>query len=110
LNPNFARKVIHTDRITIARVYLLAGSTVPRHSHENEQVTVLEKGRLRFVFDGREETIEAGECMQIPSHAPHSVDALEDSEGYDLFAPIRADWLRGDDAYLRGGGGSPADK
>ena len=65
LNPDFARKVIHADRITIARVYLRGGSAVPRHSHENEQVTVLEKGKLKFIFDDREEVIEAGQCMQI---------------------------------------------
>ncbi len=110
LNPDFARQVIHTDRMTIARVYLRAGSTVPRHSHENEQVSVVDKGRLKFVFDDREVIIGAGQCMQIPSHAPHSVDALEDTEGYDLFAPVRADWLSGDDAYLRGGGGSGSTK
>jgi quercetin dioxygenase-like cupin family protein len=101
MNPDFARQAIHTERMTIARVFLRAGSAVPRHSHENEQVTVLEKGRLKFVFDDREETIGAGECMQIAPNAPHSVEALEDSEAFDLFAPVRVDWLRGDDAYLR---------
>lgn len=106
LNPDFARQVIHAERITIARVFLRAGSAVPRHSHENEQVCVLEKGKLKFIFDDGEAVIAAGESVQIPPHAPHSVEALEESEGYDLFAPIRADWLRGDDAYLRGGGGS----
>ena len=40
--------------------------------------------------------------MQIAPHVPHRVDALEDSVAMDLFAPVRADWLRGDDAYLRG--------
>ena len=104
LNPEFARQVIHTDRVTIARLTLRAGGVVPRHSHENEQVTVLEKGKLKFIFDDREETIVAGQCMQIPSHAPHRVDVLEDSECFDIFAPIRADWLAGNDAYLRGGG------
>ena len=101
MNPDFARKVIHTERMTIARVMLRKGSVVPRHSHENEQVTVLEQGRLRFRFDDREETIAAGQVMQIPPNAPHLVEALEDSTAYDLFAPVRSDWLRGDDAYLR---------
>jgi quercetin dioxygenase-like cupin family protein len=95
--------VIHTDRITIARLYLRAGAVVARHSHENEQVTVLQTGRLKFIFDDREEIVEAGQCLQIPSYAPHRVEALEDSEAMDLFAPIREDWIRGDDAYLRGG-------
>jgi quercetin dioxygenase-like cupin family protein len=103
LNPDCARQVIHTDRITIARLYLRAGAVVARHSHENEQVTVLQTGRLKFIFDDREEIVEAGQCLQIPSYAPHRVEALEDSEAMDLFAPIREDWIRGDDAYLRGG-------
>lgn len=101
MNPQFARKVIHTERMTIARVYLAKGAVVPRHSHMNEQVTLLEQGKLKFIFDDGEYIIEAGECMQIPPDAPHSVEAIEESEGYDLFAPIREDWLRGDDAYLR---------
>jgi len=107
LNPDCARQVIHADRVTIARLYLRAGAVVPRHSHENEQVTVLESGRLKFIFDDREEIIVGGQCMQIPSNAPHRVDALEDSVAMDVFAPVRADWLRGDDAYLRSGSAKP---
>lgn len=107
LNPDFARQVIHTERMTIARVFLRAGSAVPRHSHENEQVSVVEQGKLKFIFDdGREEVVAAGECMQIAPNAPHRVEALEETVGYDLFAPVRADWLRGDDAYLRNAGGT----
>jgi quercetin dioxygenase-like cupin family protein len=45
--------------------------------------------------------IEAGEVMVIPPNAAHLVEALEDSEVFDLFSPIRSDWLSGDDAYLR---------
>lgn len=105
LNPDCARQVIHTERMTIARLSLRAGAVVPRHSHENEQVSVVEKGKLKFIYDDHEVIVGAGECMQITPHAPHRVEALEDSEVYDLFAPVRADWLRGDDAYLRGDGG-----
>jgi len=39
--------------------------------------------------------------MRIPPHVPHSAQALEDSVAVDLFSPIREDWIRGDDAYLR---------
>lgn len=104
LNPDFARQAIHTERMTIARVFLRAGSAVPRHSHENEQVSVVEKGKLKFIFDDHEVIVPAGECMQIKPNAPHRVEAIEETEGYDLFAPVRTDWLQGDDAYLRGGG------
>jgi len=101
MSESFARQVIHAERMTIARVYLKKGSVVPRHHHENEQVTVLETGKLRFVFDAGEQILSEGEAFQIPPNAPHLVEALEDSVAIDLFSPIREDWLRGDDAYLR---------
>jgi len=42
-----------------------------------------------------------GQIVAIPRSAPHLVEALEDSLATDLFSPIREDWIRGDDAYLR---------
>jgi quercetin dioxygenase-like cupin family protein len=87
--------------MTVARLVMQKGAIVPEHSHENEQVTVLLSGRLKFLAAGAEYIIEGGELMEIPSNVPHAVVALEDSEAIDLFAPVRADWLRGDDAYLR---------
>lgn len=101
LSAQFTRQVIHAERITVARLWLTKGSVVPRHSHENEQVTVLQSGKLKFIFDTAEHIISAGEVMQISPNAPHSVEALEDSEAMDLFCPVREDWIRGDDAYLR---------
>lgn len=101
MNPLVERQVIHSERITMARLFLKKGALVPRHHHENEQCTVLESGLLLFTFDEGEVQLAAGEVMQIPPNAPHAVVALEDSLALDLFAPIRADWIRGDDAYLR---------
>jgi quercetin dioxygenase-like cupin family protein len=45
--------------------------------------------------------------MQIPSQQPHRVEALEDSVALDIFQPVRDDWLRGDDSYLRNPSPSP---
>jgi quercetin dioxygenase-like cupin family protein len=39
--------------------------------------------------------------LQISGNEPHGVEALEDSVAFDLFSPVREDWIRGDDAYLR---------
>jgi quercetin dioxygenase-like cupin family protein len=101
LGPTLSRQVIHTDRMTVARLYLTKGAVVPRHSHENEQVTMLVKGKIVFRFDDGETIVEGGQTLQIPSNVPHMVEALEDSEALDLFSPVREDWVRGDDAYLR---------
>jgi quercetin dioxygenase-like cupin family protein len=101
LNPLLARQAVHTERMTIAHLHLGKGAFVPRHSHANEQVTVLERGRLRFDFDDGPQVVEAGQMLQIAGDRPHAVTALEDSLALDLFSPPRADWISGDDAYLR---------
>jgi quercetin dioxygenase-like cupin family protein len=101
LREGIARQVIHTGRMTVARILLGQGAVVPGHSHPNEQVTVLEQGRLRFTIAGVEQIVVAGQVMRIPPDAPHEVEALEQSRALDLFVPAREDWIRGDDAYLR---------
>ncbi len=101
MNPQFVRQVIHGEKMTVARINLSAGAVVPEHSHSNEQITMLQEGKLRFVLSGEERILAAGEILHIPSNAPHSVEALADSVAIDLFSPVREDWIRGDDAYLR---------
>ena len=43
-----------------------------------------------------------GQVLRIPSNVPHRAVALEDTLDLDIFSPIRHDWLKRDDAYLRG--------
>ncbi len=97
----FARQVIHGDTMTVARVYLRKGCSVPEHSHHNEQISMLEQGALKFVIGGVDKVLKAGEVLRIPPNVPHSAEALEDCVAVDLFSPRREDWIRGEDAYLR---------
>lgn len=101
LNALLGRRVLHTSRLTLARLNLKQGCRVPRHSHENEQVTTVESGKLKFIYPDGEIEVGAGESLEIPSGLPHEVIVLEDSVVLDLFAPRREDWISGDDAYLR---------
>jgi quercetin dioxygenase-like cupin family protein len=101
MNPLLARQAIHGQTMTVARIELNKGCFVPEHSHANEQISMIEKGRLKFVLAGKEIVVAEGEALQIPPHVPHSAEALEDSVAVDLFSPPREDWIRGDDAYLR---------
>jgi quercetin dioxygenase-like cupin family protein len=104
LNPQLARRVISGERVMLARVYLERGAIVPQHAHENEQLTYLLEGSMRFWFgeDGAEVIdLGAGEVLHIPSNVVHRAQALEKSLDVDIFCPPRADWLDGSDAYLR---------
>jgi len=91
--------------MTIARIHLRAGAVVPTHAHTNEQIATVIEGRLRFVVGDEETVVTAGESMFVPSAVPHEVEALDDSLVLDVFSPVRDDWVRGDDGYLRQGSG-----
>ena len=90
----------------IAQVNLDKGSVVPKHAHENEQITYILEGALRFWIgeDGEEElVVRAGEILYIPSNVPHKAEALEDTLDVDVFSPPRQDWLDGTDTYFHEG-------
>jgi quercetin dioxygenase-like cupin family protein len=105
LNPLIGRKLVTGDRVMLAHVYLAKGAVVPKHAHENEQLTYILEGALRFrLGDDGDEVVDvaAGEVLHIPANVAHSAEALEDTLDVDVFAPPRRDWLDGTDAYLRG--------
>ena len=96
-----SRRVIHTDQMTIAQLWLGKGSTVPLHEHVNQQTTMVKSGVLEFEMAGEKIVLRAGDVLVIPPNLPHRVEALEESTATDLFTPAREDWIRGDDSYLR---------
>jgi quercetin dioxygenase-like cupin family protein len=105
LNPLIGRRLISSERLMLAHVYLDKGAVVPKHAHENEQLTYILEGCLRFWLgeDGSEVVdVAAGEVLHLPSNLPHSAEALEATVDVDIFCPPRQDWLDGTDAYLRG--------
>ena len=98
------RRLITGDRMMLAHVYLKKGCIVPKHSHENEQLTYILEGALKFRIgeDGAEQIIvSAGEVLLIPSNIPHMAEALEETLDVDVFSPPRQDWLDKKDDYLR---------
>lgn len=104
VSDSLERRLITGDRMMLAHVYLKKGCIVPKHSHDNEQLTYIIEGALRFQLgaDGSEERIvRAGEVLYIPSNLPHQAEALEDTLDVDIFSPPRQDWLDQTDAYLR---------
>jgi quercetin dioxygenase-like cupin family protein len=104
LNDLLDRRLVTGERIMLAHVYLKKGCVVPRHHHENEQLTYVLEGALHFWLGEngeKEQVVRAGEVLVIPSNLPHKAEALDDTLDVDIFAPPRQDWLDGTDAYLR---------
>ena len=94
LKEGIGRRLVSTERMMIAHVYLDEGAVVPRHEHENEQLTYILEGTLRFwLGDDEAEMVDvhAGEVLHIPARIPHRAEALEDTLDLDVFSPPRAD-------------------
>lgn len=102
LNELISRQMISGEGATLSQLHMKKGAVVPRHSHLNEQYSWIISGALNFIFDDREILVRAGEVLLIPAHVPHSAVAMEDTLDVDFFAPRREDWIRKEDAYLRG--------
>jgi len=104
VSPMLERRLVTGQRMMLAHVYLKKGCIVPRHQHENEQLTYILEGALKFWIgeDEKEEIIvRAGEVLHIPSNVWHKAEAIEDTLDVDVFDPPRKDWLEKTDAYLR---------
>ena len=104
VNAGLSRRLVTGDRMMLAHVYLNKGCIVPRHQHENEQITYVVTGALHFWIgedESEEITIRAGEVLHLPSLVWHKAEALEDTLDVDIFSPPRQDWLDKTDAYLR---------
>ena len=109
LSSMLSRKVISTDQMMIAQVFLKPGCVVPAHEHVNEQITYILSGCLRFWLGAAADApgdqyvdVQAGEVLLIPGGLRHRAEALDETLDLDVFHPPRQDWLTGTDAYLRG--------
>ncbi|MDE3166388.1 MAG: cupin domain-containing protein [Acidobacteriota bacterium] len=102
LSPTIGRKIIAGEKAMVAQVFLAKGAIVPLHHHESEQITYILEGALEFELEGRTVVVAKGQVLRIPSNVPHKAVALEDTLDLDIFSPLREDWLKKDDAYLRG--------
>ena len=97
------RRLVTGERMMLAHVYLERGSVVPMHQHENEQISYVLEGTLRFWIESEDaKPIEAtsGQVLTIPSNVHHKAEALEDTLTADVFSPPRQDWLDGTDTYF----------
>lgn len=105
VNPWMTRKIIYGDKIMISKIKFKDGYVVPLHSHENEQITEVVSGTMRFWFGANKEEVmdlHAGDSVVIPGNLPHEALIIGEVEEIDVWAPPRRDWIDGTDDYLKG--------
>ena len=69
------------------------GYQLEPHSHPEEQVSFIIKGKLRCSIAGEVKVLEEGDSLYVPSDVQHSMLALEEAVIIDVFTPQRQDLL-----------------
>ena len=86
-------RAVHGARITMAVVDVDPDQNVPEHSHDNEQLGFVLRGKITMTIAGDARTLSVGETYSIPSNTPHSAaTGPEGATVVDVFAPVRSDW------------------
>ncbi|MDA8072499.1 MAG: cupin domain-containing protein [Actinomycetota bacterium] len=81
------------DEIMVVRVEGPPGALAPEHSHPHEQLSTILQGRVRFRLGDEVVELSAGEALHIPSGAPHEAFVLEETVFFDIFHPVREEFL-----------------
>ena len=86
-------RAVHGERLTMAVVDVDPDQNVPEHSHDNEQLGFVLRGKITMTIAGEARTLSVGETYCIPANAPHSAaTGPEGATVVDIFAPVRSDW------------------
>jgi quercetin dioxygenase-like cupin family protein len=100
LCPGIRRRTLcHGRALYQMLAELDAGSTMPAHSHFQEQITHVLRGRVVMILDGVRHELRAGDSLLIPSNVAHGAETIEQALVIDTFSPRRNDYLAIDTAH-----------
>jgi len=89
------RQMIVGEKLMICRLRFAPFVVTPEHDHPHEQMTIVEKGRVRFFIEGKEKIAEPGDVLHFPSNCWHGATMLDEEVVLiDIFTPIREDFLK----------------
>ena len=88
------RQMIWGDRLMVCRLRFKPHVLTTVHTHPHEQITLVERGRVRFTIDGVDRLACAGDVLHFPSAVPHGATILdEEAVLIDIFSPVREEFL-----------------
>ena len=88
------RQMIWGDRVMVCRLRFNPHVVTVVHSHPHEQITLVERGRVRFTIGGSERLASAGDVLHFPPDVTHGATMLDEEVVLiDIFSPVREDFL-----------------
>ena len=88
------RQVIWGDQLMVCRLKIAPRTVTAVHDHPHEQITLVERGSVRFTVEGQERLSSPGDILHFPSHCRHGATMLDQEVVLiDIFSPVRQEFL-----------------
>ena len=94
--------------VSVLRNWIEPGVAAPRHTHDQEEIVLVEQGEIWVEIDGVRHQAGAGRTVIVPAGAVHAWGALKDKAQLlfvwptaDPFAPGRSTYLDGEPPAVR---------
>jgi len=95
LGEGIERQMIVGEKMMICRLKFPPFTVAMPHDHPHEQITIVEKGRAKFIVGDEEIIVSPGDVLHLPSNIWHGATMLDEEVILiDLFSPIREDFLQ----------------
>lgn len=91
--PGYKARFVHTQHATLAFWEVEKGAILPMHKHFHEQITQVIAGKFELTIDNETKIYEPGFVVVIPPNVVHGGIALTDCTLFDIFCPVREDYL-----------------
>ena len=88
------RQMIWGDNLMVCRLTIAPHTVTAVHTHPHEQMTLVERGQVRFIVEGKERLSNAGDVLHFPSYCRHGATMLDEEVVLiDIFTPVREEFL-----------------
>lgn len=89
------RQMLVGEQMMICRFRFKPFLVTPEHDHPHEQMTIVERGKVRFFIEGKEQIASAGDVLHFPSQCRHGATMMDEEVVLiDIFTPLREDFLK----------------
>ena len=96
VSDGIQRQMFVGDRMMICRFRFRPFLVTPEHDHPHEQMTIVERGKVRFFIEGKEQIASTGDVLHFPSKCWHGATMMDEEVVLiDIFTPLREDFLNG---------------
>jgi len=93
LDHGIERQMVWGERMLLCRLSFAPGVVTQVHQHPHEQMTIVERGRVRFVVAGETRLAAAGDVLVFPPGVEHGATILDEPAVLiDIFSPPREDF------------------